>query len=366
MRCLGLSLCLLLVACGGRPPPAASESLSPLRARPVTEPDRYDLRIRTSTRLASFSRAQSIVVDDLEGHRVRVDAPSWQQLHQRIGDDGLLQYQVYGPLAFRRDGELTEASPLARGLPGHQLRTVVDVHGRISEGPALAGSPAADRRLSAAVLTLSRVVQPRLPDHPVAVGESWEDRSRWRTPPWDGAVVLIHRRWTLVDVEGEGDERRARIAWDVRFRVEPFEISGVSIDARGRLEGLSELSMGDGVTGWTALELNLEAGPAGVGGALSLYHLRARITDRVEPRTGARGDLLQPVRPSGARGRRAMGGRLSASPAPPRRASRRRAPGSRRPPRFEWLRARRRGWRARSALGVRTSSGALSPSARAG
>ncbi len=301
----GLRLCLgfVLLGCGGPrlapPPEAASEARAPEAPSPPEE--RHRLQVRTTNRLTMFSRAQSIVVPDLDGHRVRMDAASWLQLRQR-SDDQLLQYQVYGPLEFRRDGEPQALSPLMRGLAGHQIRTRLDTRGRVFEGPELAGSPRADRRLSAAVLALSRVMQARLPARAVPLGASWGDVIRWPTPPWEGAVIDIERRWTLVAIEGEGEGRTAQIAWDVDLRLQPFDISGVSVDGHGRLEGSSEISLRDGVTGRTALNLSFEAGPAGVSDVLSLFHIEATITDRVRPSPTASRGLVQGVRPTGSRG----------------------------------------------------------------
>ena len=288
---------LFLLACSG----AARRPPDPPPPAPTAE--RVELRIQTATRLTTFSRRQTITLRDLGGHQVRVAAPSLLQLRQHPqggGGEVYLRYQTFGALEWRQDDEVQPLGAFMRGLDRHQVRTRVDRHNRIDEGPELTGSPHASPQLSAAVLGLSRLLELALPERPVAVGEHWsEPAALWRAEPAGLAGIEMERSWTLVGIDGPDEERVARIAWDVHMRVQPFEISGVSVEGRGRMQGLSELSLRDGVAGTAVLDVSLELGPTGASDVLSLYRVQATIRERIEP-GGApvRGAMIQGVRPS--------------------------------------------------------------------
>ena len=289
-------LALAAAGCGG----AAAAATLPETAPSGADEGPVDLRIPLATALVQYARTQSVTVRDLGGHQIRVEAASRMQLRRQGTGEGysVPRHQLYDTLEYRSDGQVEDPGPAMSGIEQNQVRTFVDRRGRIVEGPELAGA-SSHRQLSAAVLALSRLVVPRFPDHPVDVGESWSEPTvLWNTPPLHLAVLEIERRWTLLAVEGEGDERRARIGWDVRIRLQPFEISGVSVSGHGRMEGFSLVSLADGVSGEAALDLTMEVGPAGASDVLPLFRVDAKIRDEVVPAPGARrGDLIGGVPP---------------------------------------------------------------------
>ncbi|MCA9610947.1 MAG: hypothetical protein KC619_35380 [Myxococcales bacterium] len=300
MRTLVTLAMLLTAGCGG----AAAAATLPASAQDA-EREAVELRITLPTALVQYARTQSVTVRDLGGHQVRVETQS--RLHLRRQGTGehysVLRHQLYDTLEYRSDGEVEDPGPAMSGIEQNQVRSFVDRRGRIFEGPELAGE-SSHRQLSAAVLALCRLVEPQFPDGPVRVGASWSEPTvLWNTPPLQLAVLEIDRTWTLLGVEGEGDERRARIGWDVRIRLQPFEISGVSVSGQGRLEGFSLVSLADGVSGESALDLTMEVGPAGASDVLPLFRVEAKIRDDVAPAPGARrGDLVSGVPPIDPRG----------------------------------------------------------------
>lgn len=291
-----LALLATATGCGGA---AAAATLPPSPAASADR-DPVDLRITLAAALVQYTRNQSVTVRDLGGHQVRVEAQSRLQLRRRgVGERySILRYQLYDTLEYRSDGQVEDPGPVMSGIEQNQVRSYVDRRGRIAEGPELVGQPTR-RQLSAAVLALCRLVDPQYPDEPVAIGESWSEPTvLWNTPPLQLAVLEIDRTWTLLAVEGEGEDRRARIGWDVRIRLQPFEISGVSVSGQGRIEGFSLVSLADGVSGEAALDLTMEAGPAGASDVLPLFRLDAKIRDEVVPALGSpRGDLIGSVPP---------------------------------------------------------------------
>ncbi|MCB9594756.1 MAG: hypothetical protein H6719_18695 [Sandaracinaceae bacterium] len=281
--------------CGAAPAPSVA-AVDAADAAPADAP--IELRITLPTALVEYDRTQTITIEDLGGHHVRLEGRSRMQLRRQGQDEGysVLRYLLYEPIDYRTDGQTQSPGPEMAGLEQQQVRSFVDPRGRLVEGPELTGAPQR-RQLSAAVLALSRLIEPMYPPEPVRVGESWSEPTvLWNTPPIELAVVEIDRTWTLLAVEGEGADRRARIGWDVRMRVRPFEISGVSISGRGRLEGFSVVALADGVRGHAALDLTFEAGPAGAEDVIPLFRLEAKLADRIEPAAASSGgELIQSV-----------------------------------------------------------------------
>ena len=212
----------------------------------------------------------------------------------------MLRYQIYEPLRYYQDGESRPLRAVMRRLEHVQVRTQGDAHGRLIEGPEIVGAPSADRRLLASALLLNRILEPVFPAEPVALGESWSEPTVvWTTPPADLAVIEIDRRWTLDALEGPPDARMARIAWQIDLRIQPFEISGVSVAGRGHVDGFSTVSLRDGVTGHTSLDLTLQVGPSGASDVLPLLNIEAKLRDRIAPaRVTTGGPLIQSVRPT--------------------------------------------------------------------
>ncbi len=289
---LAIALCLLPLGCGGAPSSGREGGAGEPADAPVA------LRITLPSELASWDRTQSVTVRDFGGHHLRIEASSLLQLRRQPRADGYaaLRHQLYRALEYRQDGAIQDPGPAMGGIAEHQVRSLVDRHGRLLEGPELAGAPSSTQ-LAAAVLLLARLIEPSYPAEPVAVGDTWsEPTALWNTPPLHLAVVEIDRSWTLLGVDGEGDARRARIGWEVRLRIQPFAISGVSVAGQGRLEGESVVSLADGVSGHADLDLVAEVGPAGASDVLPLFRLEAKIRDeRVPSATPRRGDLVGSV-----------------------------------------------------------------------
>jgi len=287
---------LLLTACGGAAPAPAAP---PSTRDGAVEGETVELRVRLPTALRTYARDQSITIRDLGGHHVRLASRSVLQVRENTpGADRVLRYQTHGPLQYHLDGEPQPTTGALDGLERHQIRTLVDHRNHLLEGPELTGD-ARSRQLSAAVLALSRLLEPYYPDAPVAVGARWvEPPTVWDTPPLGLAQIEIERAFTLDAIEGEGAERTARIGWDVRLTVRPFEIGSVTVDGHGRIEGFSVVSLADGVEGHAALDLTFEAGPAGASDVIPLVEIDAKIRDhvRLATETGP-SDLIQSVPP---------------------------------------------------------------------
>lgn len=296
MRPSILALVLVTAGCAGAPSPRVAP---PPGTDASVERETVELRVTLPTALRSYARDQTITVRDLGGHHVRLASRSLLQLRENDpGVDRVLRYQTHGPLQYHLDGEVEPVTGAMDGLERHQVRTLVDHHNHVLEGPELTGD-ARRRQLSAAVLTLSRLLEPYYPDEPVAVGARWvEPPSVWTTPPLQLTEIELERVFTLEAIEGEGAARTARIGWDVRLTVRPFEIGGMTVDGHGRIEGFSVVSLADGVAGHAALDLTFEAGPAGASGEMPLVQIEARIRDRVRPLTETSPtDLIQSVPP---------------------------------------------------------------------
>jgi len=296
-----LALLLAVAGCGGAP---TTRLAAPPGTDAAVARETVELRVSLPTAMRSYARDQTITIRDLGGQHVRLASRSLLQVRENDpAADRILRYQTHGPLQYHLDGEAQPITGAMDGLERHQVRTLVDHHNHVIEGPELTGD-AQRRQLSAAVLTLSRLLEPYYPDEPVAVGARWaEPPAVWATPPLEIAEVEIERAFTLEGIEGEGDARTARIGWDIRLTVRPFEIGGMTVDGRGRIEGFSVVSLADGVTAHAALDLTFEAGPAGASDVIPLVQIEAKIRDRVRPVTEtAPTDLIQSVAPVDPRG----------------------------------------------------------------
>lgn len=123
------------------------------------------------------------------------------------------------------------------------------------------------------VLRNIRVV---FPDRPLRIGERWEGPAiAWDTRPL-GLITLEWRpAWILESVE----DGVAHVRWDGALGISPFRMFGLMLEGAGSVRGITNVSLEDGTSGNTDLDIEVGLRPA--GGGISALTVRAKFLEEV-------------------------------------------------------------------------------------